>query len=429
MIEVMELFPGIMLRTCQDPRFKQGCLSVQILREMCPQEASLNALLPAVLLRGSREHPDIRSIIRRLDALYGATIGAQVRRVGDYQTTGFYCAFMDDRFALPGDKVMEPMFSFAEELLLRPKLDDRFETKAFEESYVEGEKKNLISTIESERNDKQIYAMRRLLNIMCQGDTFSLSRLGTPEQVAAITPRQLYEHWERILRTSPINLFYVGSSEPEKAADLLRPFFGKLDRSYSPAAPQVPFYPGKGSHVEETMEVAQGKLCMGFTTPITNRDSKFFAMQVMNTIFGAGMTSKLFNNVREKMSLCYNIGSGYYSTKGILTVSAGIDFDKEEKTRKEILRQLELMQQGEITEEEMKAAKQALYSGLRAVADSPGSLESYYSTSCLSGLNLDANQYILAVSKVTAQQVMEAARTLQLNSSYFLKGGSEHEED
>ena len=424
MIQVTELFPGIFLRCCRDSRFKQGCLSIQILREMQKEEAGLNALLPAVLLRGSRQHPDIRSIIRRLDELYGATVGAQVRRIGDYQTTGFYCAFMDDRFALPGDKVMEPMFSFAEELLLKPLLDDRYETKVFKESYVEGEKKNLISTIESERNDKQIYAMRQLLGIMCKGDSFALPRLGTVQDVAAITPRMLYTHWERILRTSPINLFYVGSQEPEKVADLLRKICQNMDRDYRLLSPQVPFYPGQGEDRVETMEIAQGKLCMGFTTPITNRDPLFAAMQVMNTIFGAGMTSKLFNNVREKMSLCYSIGSGYYSTKGLMTVSAGIDFDKEKQTRKEILHQLDLMKAGQISEEEMRAARQALYSSLRAASDSPGSIESFYSTAALSGLNLDPGSYMLAISRVTREQVVEAAASLKLHSTYFLKGES-----
>ena len=173
------------------------------------------------------------------------------------------------------------------------------------------------------------------------------------------------------------------------------------------------------------MEVAQGKLSMGFTTEITNRDPRFAAMQVMNTIFGAGMTSKLFMNVREKMSLCYSISSGYYSTKGILTVSAGIDFDKEEKTRQEILHQLQLMQQGQITEEELKAAKQALYSSLRAVADSPGSIESFYSTSALSGLQMDTDQYMETIRNVTGDQVSEAARTVKLNTTYFLKGGQQ----
>ena len=422
MIQVTELFPGIYLRCCEDSRFKQGCLSIQILREMQKEEASLNALLPAVLLRGSREHPDLRSIIRQLDQLYGATVGAQVRRVGDYQTTGFYCAFMDDRFALPGDQVMEPMFRFAEELLLRPLLDDRYEPGVFQESYVEGEKKNLISTIESEKNDKQIYAMRQLMKTMCRGDSLAIPRLGTVGDVAAITPQMLYAHWKRILRTSPIHLFYVGSQKPEKVAKLLRDIFGNMERDYRQVSPQVPFYPGPGENREEVLEVAQGKLCMGFTTPITNRSPEFAAMQVMNTILGAGMTSKLFNHVREKLSLCYSIGSGYYSTKGLLTVSAGIDFDKEEKTRQEILHQLDLCREGQISDEEMLAARQALYSSLRASCDSPGAIESYHSTAALSGLQLTPWAYIQAVEAVTRDQVAEAARSVQYHSSYFLKG-------
>ena len=422
MIQETELFPGVYLRCCQDSRFKQGCLSIQILRQVCREEAALNALLPAVLLRGSRVHQDLRSIIRRLDTLYGATIGAQVRRVGDYQTTGFYCAFMDDRFALPGDQVMEPMFAFAEELLLNPLLEDCHGEKAFRESYVEGEKKNLIATMESERNDKQVYAMRQLLKTMCKGDSFSVSRLGEPEDVAAITPSRLYAHWNMILKTSPIRLFYVGSADPEQAADMLKKVFSSLHRDFRKLPPQTPFCPGEGEDKTETMEVAQGKLCMGFTTDITNQDPRFAAMQVMNNILGAGMTSKLFNNVREKLSLCYSIGSNYYSTKGIVTVSAGIDFDKEEQTRREILHQLELIAEGEITEEEMSAARQALYSGLRAVKDSPGSMESYYSTAALSGLNLEPEPYMQAVSKVTRAEVAKAAGTLRLHSTYFLKG-------
>ena len=424
MTQATELFPGIFLRCCEDSRFKQGCLSIQILREMDEKEASLNALLPAVLLRGSREHPDIRSIIHHLDELYGATVGAQVRRVGDYQTTGFYCAFMDDRFALPGDQVMEPMFRFAEELLRKPLLDDRLETKAFREDYVEGEKKNLISTIESEKNDKQIYAMRQLMKTMCKGDSLAIPRLGTVQDVAAITPRSLYAHWEKVLRTSPINLFYVGSQSRERVAELLKESFSHMERDYALVSPQVPFYPGAGEDKVETLEIAQGKLCMGFTTPITNRDPRFAAMQVMNTILGSGMTSKLFNNVREKLSLCYSIGSSYYSTKGIVTISAGIDFDKEEKTRAEILRQLRLTAEGEISQEEMKAAKQALYSALRATNDSPGSIESFYSTAALSGLQLDPEAYRLAIGRVTKEQVAEVAKTVCLHSTYFLKGES-----
>ena len=118
MIELIELLPGVELRCCRDGRFKQGCLSFQFVRPMDKAEAARNALLPSVLLRGTNAHPTLRAITEHLDTLYGASVSTLVRRVGDYQTTGLYCGFMDDRFALPGDRVLAPMVAFLGELLL-----------------------------------------------------------------------------------------------------------------------------------------------------------------------------------------------------------------------------------------------------------------------------------------------------------------------
>ena len=159
--------------------------------------------------------------------------------------------------------------------------------------------------------------------------------------------------------------------------------------------------------------------------PITNRDPEFPAMQVMNTVLGAGMTSKLFMNLREKMSLCYSIGSGYYGTKGIVTVSAGIDFDKETLTRQEVLHQLDACKNGEISSEELTAAKEAILSSLRATHDSPGSIEGYYATAALSGMGMTPAEYMTAVEAVTLEQVVAAARSLNLHTTYFLKGESQ----
>ena len=418
MTTTIELLPGVTLRHHPDHRFKQGCLSFAMIRPMCAQEAALNALIPAVLLRGTRKHPDLQTITWKLDDLYGASLSTQVRRVGDYQTTGLYCAFLEDRFALAGDQILAPMIDFLREVLLEPAM----EQGAFRSDYVESEKKNLISTIESELNDKRAYAMGQLLRTMCRADSYGIPRLGEPEAVAAITPAAAYDHYQRCLRESPIHLFYVGSAPAEEVARLLKPLFEGIDRHYIGLPGQTPFRDDGGSHRVEEMDVTQGKLCMGYVTPITNRDETFVAMQVMNTIFGAGMTSKLFMNLREKMSLCYAIGSGYYGSKGILTVSAGIDFEKEELTRREVARQLEAIQAGNISDEELTAAREALLSSLRCTHDSPSSIEGYYATAALSGLKLTPQQYMEAVRAVTKDQVAAAARTLQLHTTYFLKG-------
>ena len=418
MTTTIELLPGVTLRCHPDTRFKQGCLSFSVIRPMCAEEAALNALIPAVLLRGTRKHPDLRAITLKLDDLYGASMGTQVRRVGDYQTQGLYCAFLEDRYALPGDRILAPMVEFLREVLLEPVK----ENGGFAGSFVESEKKNLIATIESELNDKRAYALGKMLRTMCKADSFGIPRLGDKEAVAAITPESAWNHYQKSLRESRIDIFYVGSAPAEQVAQLLMPLFDGIDRNYVNLSGQTPFHDAGGQDLSECLDVAQGKLCMGYVTPVTNRDEGFVATQVMNTIFGAGMTSKLFMNVREKMSLCYAIGSGYYGTKGIVTVSAGIDFDKEQLVREEIGRQLDALRNGEISDGELRSAKEALLSSLRGTHDSPGAIEGYYATAALSGMGMTPEVYMDAVRAVTKEQVADAAKLLRLHTTYFLKG-------
>lgn len=418
MIKTFSFGSGITLRCIPDSRFKHGCLSIQFLRPGCREETALNALLPAVLLRGSRSCPDLRHITLRLDDLYGASIGTHVRRVGDYQTTGLYAGFLEDRYAMEGDRVFAGVAAFLKELLLEPVLEDG----VFRAEYVESEKTNLIATIEARKNDKQAWAMGQLLSRMCREDSYGIPRLGEPEWVREITPESLYRHYQKVLSRSPVELCYVGGMEPEQVARELGGLLEGVDRNPEELPEQTGFRSCPEGEYSEALDVNQGKLCLGFTCPVTIREEGFAAMQVLNLIYGGGMTSKLFMNVRENMSLCYAIGSSYHGSKGILTVYAGIDSRTEPVARQEILRQLELCAQGQITEEELNSAKQALRSSLLAVHDSPGALESYYSSGILSGMGLDTRQYMTLVDQVTKEQVVALAKEIKLHTVYFLKG-------
>lgn len=418
MIQTISLLPGVTLRCFPDSRFKQEGLSLQFIRPMCKEEAACNALLPAVLLRGCETAPDLRAITLRLDDLYGAAVGAQLRRVGDYQATGLSCSFMREEYALPGEQVFAPMLRFLEELLFRPVLVNG----AFSPDYVESEKRNLLAAIAAQRNDKRAYASAQMVKRMCKGDSFGIPRLGEKEDVEAITPESLYAHYQKVLRESPVNLFYVGAADPEKLAGLLRPIFEKLARNPVTLPEQTPFHDCGCCRETEVMDVAQGKLCMGFVTPITLRDRDFVAMQLCNTVFGSGMVSKLFMKIREEMSLCYDIHSSYHGSKGIVTVSAGIDCNMDAKVEEEILRQLQACRDGDITETELTAAKEALLNQLRSTHDSPGAIEGYYAVSALSGLQLSPADYIREVEQATAEDVARAAQTLTPHTVYFLRG-------
>lgn len=418
MIHLCELMPGITLRCFPDRRFKQGCISIQLVRPMCREEAAKNALLPAVLLRGTEKYPDLRQIAVHLDDLYGADVGAMVRRVGDYQTTGLACSFIEDRFTLGGEGVLRPVTEFLGELLLHPLT----ESGAFRQDFVAGEKQNLIDAIEAQKNDKRLYAGNRLLRILCREDAFGIPRLGERELAEAVTAEALYGHYEKILRESRIDCFYVGSAQPEAVAELLRPLFSGIARSYRPLPPHTPLKSTPSEDTYELMDVAQGKLCMGFTTPISQEAPESVAMRLLNVILGGGMSSKLFLEVREKQSLCYDIGSAYYGMKGIVTVSAGIDRDKEQQVRRQVCRQLEACCQGQITEAELDWAKKALLSSVQGIHDAPSSIENYYATGALSGFTRMPEDYRREILSVTAEQVAAAARTLRLQAVYFLMG-------
>lgn len=415
-----ELLPGVFLTCVQSEKFKTGCLSISLLRPLRREEAAANALLPAVLLRGCEGCPDMREISAFLDGYYGASVGSLVRKKGEVQTTGFYAAFLEDRYALDGEPILAPMVEFVCRLLLHPVT----ENGAFVSAFVDGEKQNLINTMEARINNKRSYVVSQLLRTMCKDEAYGLPRLGDVEEVEPITAKSLYDHYRHILAHSRMEIFYHGSCDADTVADLLKTGLSDLPRGEADTFSTV--IVDKAETVQtkrEVLDVTQGKLAMGFRLGCTADDvERYPAALMMNAVFGSGVTSKLFLNVREKMSLCYYASSTIEKFKGVMVVSSGIEFDKFEVARDEILHQLELTRQGEITEEELEGARIALLSSLKTGMDSPGRLDDYALGQAILGQEGTMADLAKALETVTAEQVAEAARRVTLDTVYFIEG-------
>lgn len=419
MNQKIELLPNVFLRGAKTGRFKSACLSLSLLRPLLREEAAKNALLANVLVQGTEKYRDMQSISRALDQLYGAGLGPLVRKNGEIQTCGLYMSFLEDRFAPAGEAVLEEMIAMLGQILLRPRL----ENGVFVPEFVEREKENLISTIASNLNDKRAYADRQMLRAMCKDDSFGVSRLGEIADVAAITPESLYTHYRTILATSRIEIFYAGSLELETVAQLLKKQLQELPRGTpAPLGHSALARRDQPQYLEETMDLTQGKLSMGFTTDITTKDPEFPALMVMNALYGGDLTSKLFLNVREKLSLCYYASSTVYGAKGILMVSCGIDTANYEKAKDEILRQLQACQAGDVRPQELTAAKEAIFSSLKTIPDSGGRMEDFAMFRLLSGFPLEREAYRRAVEAVTVEAVRDVAGQVRLDTIFFLKG-------
>ena len=145
-------------------------------------------------------------------------------------------------------------------------------------------------------------------------------------------------------------------------------------------------------------------------------------MLLCNSVFGGSTLSKLFMNVREKLSLCYYASSMFDRLKGVMLVSSGIEFEKYEQARDEILAQLEAIRQGEIEEWELEGARRTIITAYLTTLDAQGRQEDFWLGQGAAGLDESLEELVKKIETVTKEQVVEASKRLVLDTIYFLKG-------
>ncbi len=414
-----EIMQGVYLTYLPAQRFKTGRLTLHLITPLQRETAAANALLPAVLRRGTVRYPDMESLSAALDTLYGASIDYTVRKKGERQCVGFAAGFIDDAFTPHGEKLLEPVAELLGELLLEPVTHGG----RFLREYVESEKANLIDAIRALKNDKREWADIRLMQEMCAGEPYSVLMLGDEESASRVNNQTLYTHGRELMASSRVELIYYGRAEEDRVQDAVLSALASLPRSTQAELPQVEHImaPEKPRRVVETMDVTQGKLAMGYRC--TTED--YPAMVLANLIFGGTSNSKLFMNVREKLSLCYYASSSYARSKGILTVSSGVEAKDFERAEEEIGRQLRAVQRGDWEDWEQEGALQAIRSSLLSLSDSQGALENFYLGQIASGMEETPEELAQALQEVTKERIVAAARTVTPDTVYFLRGREE----
>ena len=428
-IKRKEIFPGVWLSCLQTNKFKSDCLSLSLLTQLERDSVSYNALIPRVLSRGTAFHPDMDSISAFCDELYGARILPIVRKKGEVLALGFYAGFIADRFTPNGEKLLEPVAQLLGEMLLSPATRGGLLMK----NYVESEKEKLIDDIRARINDKRSYATYRLIKEMCAYEDYGCDDMGEETDVAGISYVDLTKHYRNLLQECPIEIFYCGSSPFRRVESALSDALMALPRgdiNYEIGTDiRMNAVSATPRYFEDELDVTQGKLEMGFRLGEIMDEPDFAAIRVFNALYGGDANSRLFLNVREKLSLCYYAGSACDRLKGIMLVSSGIEFDKFEEAKAEILAQLEAIKRGEFTDEELAAARKCVSSSLIALTDSPGALEDFYLTQTLTGLDYGPAEYAALCEMVDREDVVSVARSIELDSVYFLRAGEDYDED
>lgn len=409
---------GVNFNAIIDSRFKTNRISINFVTVLDKRTVTANAILPFLLKKSYNGCDDFMQFNRRLQSLYGASVDGNVYKLGDYQEVSLGISCIDDRFSLDGDSITDKACEILCSMALNPALSGG----VFRETEVELEKMTLVDTIESEINDKRTYALNRLVRTMCPDEPFGMPKYGYKDEAEALTPETVTTAYERLLNTARIEIMFTGCGGDDMALAVFKKVFGSIKREYTPLAPITTHAPQSGRDEVEHMAVNQSKLVMGFANGLPSDDKAVSATKLMVAAFGGTVTSKLFVNVREKLSLCYYCAARYDRFKGILTVDSGVESENIVKARKEIVRQLQSIKEGDITDEEIKNARLSLVNTLNTVYDYDFSIESWYMGQILSGTNISPKEEAAKFSEIGKADIIEAAKRFSLDTVYLLTG-------
>lgn len=424
-----EILPGVWLTALRTDKFRTDTLSVTLLTQLSRENAAMNAVIPSVLRRGTARCPDMDALAAELDGLYGAAAVPVVRRLGEIQALGFLASFAAGDCVPGGEDLLSPACALTGDLLLSPVTRGGLLLP----DYVQSEKQKLAERLRARVNDKGSYAMLRLIENMCSCEAYSAGAMGDAESAEAVHYQKLTRRYHELLASSPAEVFYCGGAPAARVRDAVRRALAVL--------PRGELDPDIGTDVRmnaveaepriftEALDVTQGKLSMGWRLGACMEDPNEAAIRVFNAVFGGSLTSKLFVNVREKLSLCYYASSAVDLQKGLLVAQSGIDFDKYDAVRDEILAQLEAVKRGEVSAAELDAARLSAASDLHALTDSPTGLESWWLVRNTAGDECTPEEMAALCEGVSADDVTAVARSTELDAIYFLRGTGEADGD
>lgn len=424
----------IALHVIETDRFKTAAMTLNLIVPVDAATAPMNTLVWRVLKQGSANYPSLAAINTRLDDLYATELSSRNYKRGEMQIMGFALDMLDDAYVPDDTDVLGGALAMLGELLLHPLLDA---DGNFLPEIVEREKKTLCDNIRAQINNKQSYAQSQCTRAMCAGERFGLPLAGTVEEVEAITPAALTARYRAMLREARVEIFFIGQADADRLIDALSSVLAEYpEHTPLPAPTEIVREAREVKRVEEEMDIAQGKLVLGFRTGCTLVDvADYPALLLMSEMYGGSPASKLFVNVREKLSLCYYCHAYPDGYKGLMYVSSGVAAENREKAEAEILAQLEAIRRGDFTDEEMENAIRSLEDNYRKSDDRPFTLENYYLGRMLFGVDVTIEQMRDCFRAVSREAVIEAAGRVSLDTVYFLRGpagagtGEEEEED
>lgn len=415
-----EIKKGMKVHLIQTQKFKTNLIAVFLTVPINMETVTKNSLLSAVLRRGSKNMPTSTQISQELEEMYGASFDNGIDKTGDNQILKFYIESINDNYLPQND---ENMLKTSIDKLLEIVFNPLTENGIFKEEYVNQEKENIKRIIEGKSDNKARYAFDRCIEEMYKDEPYGLYKYGYIEDLDNIDAKTLYEHYEKVKAESKIDIFISGNVEDSDSKLV------EENENIKKLNERTPNYDINNLEekeakqertVKEEMDVTQGKIVIGMDLHLKNEDQKYDVL-VYNAILGGSANSKMFQEVREKASLAYTAGSSYIRYKSNIFIKCGIEIKNYDKAIEIIRKQLQDMENGVFSDEDIENAKKGIISSIKSIDDEQDTEITYFFGQELTNNKISLEDYIQKIQNVTKENIIEIAKSITINTIYFLR--------
>ena len=360
---------GIKIHKIETNQFKTNLYAVFLATPLKRENVTKDALIAAVLRRGTKNIISQDKISKELEEMYGASFDCGIEKTGDNHIIKFYLEALNEEFLPEKEELTQKCINILLDIVTNPFV----ENNGFKQEYVDGEKENLKQIINGKIDNKARYSLDRCIEEIFKGEPYGLYKYGYVEDLEKITPQNLYEYYKELIKNCKIDIYYSGIFDNDNTEKIIEKRLQENNIESRNAEYVInnemteKKQKSETKTVEESMDVTQGKLVLGLQIDDNNKNSRF-AASVYNAILGGGANYKLFQNVREKNSLAYTASSSYIRTKNVILVHCGIDIEKYEKALETIKEQIEDMKKGNFTDKDIEDAKKLIISSVKSIS-------------------------------------------------------------
>lgn len=407
---------GITVHKINTKKFKTNLFAIFLTTPLSRECVTKNALISAVLRRGTNNYKSQDIIAKELENMYGASFDCGVDKNGDNQVLKFYIESVNDEFLPERYNLADKSLRLLVDIVSNPLI----EGDGFKKDFVDVEKNTLRQIIDGKIDNKAKYAIDRCIEEMYVDQPYGLYKFGYTEDLDNIDEIDLFKQYKKLISECKIDVFISGDNASDLDENKILEVFTARTPNY--IVSENNYITNKietPKEVVEKMDVTQGKLMIGMDIVELDKKDRMPA-SVYAVVLGGGANSKLFQNVREKASLAYTVGASYIKAKNNVIIRGGIETKNYNKALELIKDQLSQMLKGDFSEDDIVSAKQLILASYKSIKETQDGEINYYFSQELCDEFVSIEQSISDVEAVKKSEIVEVAKKIQLNTIYFL---------